>query len=462
VSESAVRDRGLRGVTSAAQVPPHNLEAEQALLGSMFLSHEAAENALSSVLSTEFYRPAHAKIFAAIEHLYNTNVPVDHVSVADRLEATGELEQVGGKTYLLDITQVVPTAANASRYGEIVKRTAMLRALIGAATQIVSMGYQAPDDLDEVVDKAERLIFEVTNSRIQSNFKNIEELLESSFKQLEELFERQEKITGVPTGFKDLDELLAGLHRSDLIILAARPAVGKTALALNIAVNAAKADNTTVGVFSLEMSAEQLIQRILCSEARINGQDVRTGQIKDPAWGDIHRAMGQLAKLDLHVDDTPGISILEVRAKARRLLAGKKNGLIIVDYLQLMQPQNRRSENRQVEISEISRGLKILAKELHVPVIALSQLSRAVEQRAGKRPQLSDLRESGAIEQDADVVMFLDRNTDPRNEGDDEDRPAKGVAEVIVAKHRNGPIGTVRLVFNERYTKFIDFTEKAY
>ncbi|MBU4556874.1 MAG: replicative DNA helicase, partial [Actinobacteria bacterium] len=254
MSESAIRDRALNGVTSVAQVPPHNLEAEQALLGSMFLSHEAAENALSSLGSTEFYRPAHQKIFAAIAHLYNSNVPVDHVSVADRLESTGELEQVGGKTYLIDITQVVPTAANASRYGEIVKRTAMLRALIGAATQIVSMGYQAPDDLDEVIDKAERLIFEVTNERIKSNFKPIDELLEESFKQLEELFERQEKITGVPTGFKDLDELLAGLHRSDLIILAARPAVGKTALALNIAVNAAKS-GATVGVFSLEMSA---------------------------------------------------------------------------------------------------------------------------------------------------------------------------------------------------------------
>lgn len=458
MSESAIRDRAMNGVTSVAQVPPHNLEAEQALLGSMFLSHEAAENALSSLGATEFYRPAHQKIFAAIEHLYSSNVPVDHVSVADRLESTGELEQVGGKTYLIDITQVVPTAANASRYGEIVKRTAMLRALIGAATQIVSMGYQAPDDLDEVIDKAERLIFEVTNERIKSNFKPIDELLEESFKQLEELFERQEKITGVPTGFKDLDELLAGLHRSDLIILAARPAVGKTALALNIAVNAAKS-GATVGVFSLEMSAEQLIQRILCSEARINSQDVRTGHIKDPAWGDIHRAMGQLAKLDLHVDDSPGISILEIRAKARRLLSGKKDGLIIVDYLQLMQPGGRRSENRQVEISEISRGLKILAKELHVPVIALSQLSRAVEQRAGKRPQLSDLRESGAIEQDADVVMFLDRNTDPRNEGEEEDRPAKGVAEIIVAKHRNGPIGTERLVFNERYTKFTDFID---
>ncbi len=460
MANGAVRERALRGVTSPELVPPHNLEAEQALLGSMFLSRDAAENALTIVSAEDFYRPAHTKIFAAMEHLHTGNIPVDHVSVADRLEATGELEQIGGKPYLLDITQVVPTAANAMRYAEIVARTAMLRSLIGAATQIVHMGYEAPDDLREVAEEAERLIFEVTNKRISGNFREINELLALSFKQLEELFDNQEHITGVPTGFKDLDRLLAGMHRSDLLILAARPSVGKTALALNIAVNAAKA-GASVAMFSLEMSAEQLIQRILCSEARINSQDVRTGYIKDPDWGNIHRAMGQLAELDFFVDDTPAISILEVRAKARRLLRDKPNGLIILDYLQLMQPQHRRNENRQTEIAEISRGLKILAKELSVPILALSQLSRAVEQRAGKRPQLSDLRESGAIEQDADVVMFIDRNTDPRSaEENDEDRPPRGVAEVIVAKHRNGPIGQVRLVFNERYTKFIDFTDK--
>lgn len=460
MSDSAIKDRALRGVTSPELVPPHNLEAEQALLGSMFLSRDAVEIALSLVSAEDFYRPAHTKIYKAIEHLYNGNIPVDQVSVADRLESTGELNQVGGKPYLLDITQAVPTSANASRYAEIVARNAMLRSLIGAATQIVHMGYEAPDDLREIAEEAERLIFQVTKKRISGNFRAMDELLEVSFKQLEELFERQEHITGVPTGFKDLDKLLAGLHRSDLIILAARPSVGKTALALNIAVNAAKA-GTTVALFSLEMSSEQLIQRVLCSEARINSQDVRTGHIKDPDWGNIHRAMGQLATLDFYVDDSPAVSILEVRAKARRLLRDKTDGLIIVDYLQLMQPQNRRSENRQTEIAEISRGLKILAKELRVPVIALSQLSRAVEQRAGKRPQLSDLRESGAIEQDADVVIFIDRNTDPRGVDEDEaDRPPRGVAEIIVAKHRNGPTGSVRLVFNERYTKFIDFTDK--
>jgi replicative DNA helicase len=335
----------------------------------------------------------------------------------------------------------------------------MLRQLIGAGTGIVALGYDAPDDLDEVVGDAERMVFEVTNKRVQSNFKFINDLLTESFNQLEELAQRKEHITGVPTGFKKLDKLLAGLHPGDLCILAARPSVGKTALALNIGVNAAKA-GAAVAIFSLEMSAEQLVQRVLCSEATINLQDVRTGYVKDADWYAIHTAMGKLANLEFYVDDTPSLSILELRAKARRQLRDKPKGLIVVDYLQLMQPASRRSENRQTEISEISRGLKILGKELKVPVLALSQLSRAVEQRAGKRPQLSDLRESGAIEQDADVVMFIDRNTDPRAE-EEEGRPQKGVAEIIVAKHRNGPTGQVPLVFMERFTKFVDFTNQA-
>lgn len=455
MSEIAVREPRLRAVSSAERVPPHNLEAEQALLGSMFLSTDAVEQALSIVVAQDFYRPAHARIFAAMEHLYARGIPIDHVSVADRLEASGELEAAGGKPYLLDVTQVVPTAANAMRYAQIVKRTAMLRQLIGAATQIVTMGFDAPDDIDAVIEDSERLIFEVTSKRVESNFRPMEELLQVGFHQLEELFERKEHVTGVPTGYKDLDKLLAGLHAGDLVILAARPSVGKTALALNMAVNAAK-KGTSVALFSLEMSAEQLVQRVLCSEARINLQDVRTGYIKEQDWGSIHQAMGRLAELDLWVDDTPAISIFEVRTKARRQLRGKPKGLVVVDYLQLMQPQARRSEaNRTVEIGEISRGLKILAKELDAPVLALSQLSRAVEQRHGKRPQLSDLRESGSIEQDADVVMFIDRNTDSYAE-DQDGRPAKGMAELIIAKHRNGPTGSIPLVFNERFTKFIE------
>jgi replicative DNA helicase len=377
------------------------------------------------------------------------------VSIADRLTASGELEAAGGKPYLLDITQVVPTAANASRYAQIVKRTSMLRQLIGAATQIVTMGFEAPDDLDGIIEDSERLIFEVTNKRVESAFRPMSDLLQVGFHQLEELFEQKKHVTGVPTGFKDLDRILAGLHAGDLVILAARPSVGKTALALNIAVNAAKQD-TAVALFSLEMSAEQLVQRVLCSEARINLQDVRTGYIKEQDWSSIHQAMGRLAERDFNVDDTPAISIFEVRTKARRQLRGKPRGLVIVDYLQLMQPPTRRSDaNRTVEIGEISRGLKILAKELGCPVLALSQLSRAVEQRKGKRPMLSDLRESGSIEQDADVVLFIDRETDHFSD-DQEGRPAKGVAEIIIAKHRNGPTGSIPLVFNERYTKFVE------
>ncbi|MDA3936137.1 MAG: replicative DNA helicase [Actinomycetota bacterium] len=454
------RETRMRAVSSAERVPPHNLEAEQALLGSMFLSADAAEEIMNKVKADDLYRPAHQLIFKAMEDLSSHGQPIDHVSVADRLETSKELDRAGGKPYLLDITGAVPTSANALRYAEIVTRTSMLRRLIGAATEIVAMGFDAPDDLDQVVEDAERAIFHVTQQRVESNFKKIDDLLTTGFNELEALSVRGDHIVGVPTGYTDLDKLLSGLHPSDLIILAARPAVGKTALALNIAVNAAKS-GASVAVFSLEMSAEQLTQRLLCSEARINAQDVRTGHVQSSDWSAIHQAMGRLGGLDFYVDDTPAISILEVRAKARRQLRGKEKGLIIVDYLQLMQPQSRRSENRQTEIAEISRGLKILAKDLHMPVLALSQLSRAVEQRAGKRPMLSDLRESGAIEQDADVVMFIDRNTDPRGEEDDEGRPAKGTAEIIVAKHRNGPIGNVPLVFNERYTKFVDYTSKA-
>lgn len=447
-------------IAAAERIMPHNLEAEQAVLGSMFLSSEAVEGALTALQAEDFYRPAHQRIFSAMDHLANRSLPIDHLSVSDRLQTMGELEAAGGKPYLLDITAIVPTAAHWQRYADIVKRTSMLRHLITAATQIVALGYDAPDDMDAVVEEAEKRIFEVTNKRVQSNFKGIGELLPDTFHQLEELAERKEHITGVATGFKELDKLLAGLHPGDLCILAARPAVGKTALALNMAVNAAT-HGASVAIFSLEMGAEQLVQRVLCSEARINLQDVRTGWVKAEDWSAIHAAAGRLYNLDLWVDDTPSISILEVRAKARRQLRDKDKGFIIVDYLQLMQPQNRRTENRQVEIAEISRGLKILAKELGVPVLALSQLSRAVENRAGKRPQLSDLRESGAIEQDADVVMFIDRNTDPRDSDEQEaGRPAKGTAELIVAKHRNGPTGTIPLVFNERHTKFVDFTTR--
>lgn len=454
------------GTGVADRVPPHNLEAEQSLLGSMFLSSEAVETCLDAVSEDDFSRAAHSKIFIAIRYLFGRGEPVDQITVADRLESTGELDAAGGKPYLLDITGMVPTAANASYYAEIVRRTSLLRQLISAGTGIVALGYDNPEDIDVVIEQAEKRVFDVTNKRVSSNFRPLDELMKTGFEQIEKLYDRKEHITGVPTGFPDLDKILAGLHAGDLIILAARPSVGKTALALNMAVNAAKEGYPTA-VFSLEMSSEQLVQRVLCAEARIDSQRLRTGYLNDSDWPAIMQAMGRLGAAQLWVDDTPAISILEIRAKARRLFRNKEQGLIIVDYLQLMQPQNRRSENRQVEIAEISRGLKILAKELNIPIIALSQLSRAVEQRTSKRPMLSDLRESGAIEQDADVVMFIHRDTFGSGGGDfdgagaAEGMPGKGEAEIIVAKHRNGPQGSCHVAYLDKYTKFVPLAKNV-
>ncbi len=450
-------DDGARPLSE--RVPPHNVEAEQSVLGSMFLSADAVETCVPLVEPTDFYRPPHQRIFGAIVHLHGRGEAVDQITVAARLEATGELELAGGKPYLLDITGAVPTAANAEYYAGIVKRTSMLRQLIDAATRIQAISYAGPDDIDEVVAESEKLVFQVTNKRVSSNFQAIDTLMEEVFKEIELLYERKARITGVPTGYPDLDEILAGLHRGDLVILAARPAVGKTAFALNMAVNAAKAGHPTL-VFSLEMSSAQLGQRILCAEARVDSQNLRTGHLSDGDWPAITQALGRLGSIPLSVDDTPSISIFEVRAKARRFLRDKPDGLIVLDYLQLMQSYGRRAENRQVEIAEISRGLKILAKELDVPVVALSQLSRAVEQRTSKRPQLSDLRESGAIEQDADVVMFIDRNTDPAAEPES-GRLGKGEAEIIVAKHRNGPTGSCKLAYLERFTRFVPLAKNV-
>jgi replicative DNA helicase len=408
---------------------------------------EAVEVALRDLRPEDFSRAAHATIFEAIGHLSNRGEPIDAITVADRLESTGELERTGGKPYLLDITNVVPTAANVGYYAEIVKRTSMLRRLIRAGTHVASLGYDAPDDLDAVVEQAEKAVFDVTQARIESNFEELRLLIKGNLADLKILAESKEHITGVPTGFRDLDEILWGLQKSDLIILAARPSVGKTALALNIAVNAASLGHP-VALFSLEMAAGQLTQRMLCSEARVNSNKMRSGHLGAEDWMSLMKAVSRLSTYEIFVDDTPSAALIEIRAKARRLLRDRKTGLIIVDYLQLMMPHGRRSENRQVEIAEMSRGLKILAKELNVPVLALSQLSRAVEQRADKRPMLSDLRESGAIEQDSDVVMFIHR--------DPFDPESKGEAEIIVAKHRNGPTNSCKLSFIDTYTKFGD------
>ena len=445
------------------RIMPQDIDAEKAVLAAMLLSPdgEVVEEAMMKLSAEEFYRPAHRKIFEAMEDLYNKGVPIDQLSLADRLKSRGELDAVGGKPYLVELGNNTFALANWAHHAEIVKREAMLRDLIGAAVRITALGYDAPDDLDEVVEQSEKLLFNVTNKRVETNFQKIDSLVVDTFNELQELANKKTKYLGVRTGFNDLDDLFGGLRGGDLVILAARPSVGKTALALNIASRAAQL-GTSVAFFSLEMSAQQLVQRILSFETRIDGKKMQMGQMSAQDWATLVTVSDRLSKLSFWVDDTPSASILEVRAKARRQLRHVEpgKGLIVIDYLQLMQPQNQRTESRQVEIAEISRGLKILAKEMDMPIIALSQLSRAVESRQGKRPVLSDLRESGAIEQDADIVMFLDRSKDER-EAEQEDRPPLGTADVIVAKHRNGPIGTISLAYQGDCTRFDNLAHEA-
>ncbi len=443
------------------RIMPQDIDAEKAVLAAMLLSPdgEVVEEAMMKLSASEFYRPAHRKIFEAMEDLYNQGKPIDQLSLADRLKSRGELDAVGGKPYIVELGNNTYALANWSYHADIVKREAMLRDLIGASVRITALGYDAPDDLDEVVERSEKLLFEVTNKRVATNFQKIDSLVVETFNELQELANSKSKYHGVRTGFNDLDDLFGGLRGGDLVILAARPSVGKTAFALNIASRSAQL-GTSVAFFSLEMSAQQLVQRIIATESRINAKKMQTGQLSAQDWTNLISVSDRLSKLNLWVDDTPSASILEVRAKARRQLRHVEpgKGMIIVDYLQLMQPQNSRTESRQVEIAEISRGLKILAKEMDMPIIALSQLSRAVESRQGKRPVLSDLRESGAIEQDADIVMFLDRSADEQ-EAERADRPPMNVTRVIVAKNRSGPVGDVDLMFLPASTKFYELDE---
>jgi len=414
----------------------------------MLLSADAIPVVMEALSASDFYRDVHRQIFEVVASLYSHGDPADPVTVAGQMAGSEALERAGGKAYIHTLVNVVPTAANAKHYAEIVEKLAALRGLIRASTEIATLGYEGPSDVEDVIDRAENLIFSVAQKRISEKFVPIQELLTSTFEELSRLYESGEHLTGVPTGYGDLDGILSGFHKGDLIILAARPSMGKTALALNIAQNVS-ATKTPVAIFSLEMSSEQLVQRLIASEARLDSKKLRSGMLAGDDWPKLSTAMGRL-DCPLYIDDTPGIGIMEVRAKARRLFSHHNVGLIIVDYLQLMQPY-KRSDNRQQEIAEISRGLKILAKELNVPVLALSQLSRAVEQRGDKIPKLSDLRESGAIEQDADVVMFLHRDI-YASEEEVEDRL---VAELVVAKHRNGPTGRIKLRFFDTFTKFV-------
>jgi replicative DNA helicase len=431
------------------KVPPHDIEAEQAVIGSMLTDKDSVISALEILKPEDFYREDNKVIFGAIVNLYNKAEPIDIITLKSELVSLGKFEQIGGLEYLAELPEKVPTTANVEKYIKIVEEKSMMRNLIKTANELVNLGYDEAQDVEDIMDSAEKKIFNIMQKRNQKGYSSIKDILVDSFTQLEELYNRKQHITGVPTGFADLDYKTAGLHNSDLILVAARPAMGKSAFALNIATNAAVRARVPVAIFSLEMSKEQMGNRILCSEAMVDSNKVRTGRVDDEDWAKLAGASGELSESEIFIDDTPGISVMEIRAKCRKLKLEKNIGLVVIDYLQLVQASNKKGGSREQEISEISRSLKILAKEINVPVIALSQLSRAPEQRPDHRPMLSDLRESGAIEQDADIVMFLYRD-DYYNEESEK----KNIAEVIIAKHRAGSTGTVELLWLGNYTKF--------
>ena len=437
------------------KVPPHDVEAEQAVLGSMLTDKDAVISAIEVLKVEDFYRTDNKSIYEAIMNLYNKAEPIDIITVKDELESLGKFEQVGGLEYLASLPDKVPTTANAMKYIKIVEEKSTLRNLIKTANEIIELGYDPTEDVSDIMEGAEKKIFNIMQNKDKKSYSPIKDVLVDSFTQLEELYNRKQHITGVPSGFVELDYKTAGFHGSDLVLIAARPAMGKTAFALNIATNAAVRASVPVAIFSLEMSKEQLVNRILCSEAMVDSNKVRTGKLEEDDWTKLAGSIGPLSEAEIYIDDTPGISITEIRAKCRKLKLEKNIGMVVIDYLQLVQGSNKRNGSREQEISEISRSLKILAKEIGVPVIALSQLSRAAEQRPDHRPMLSDLRESGAIEQDADIVMFLYRD-DYYNK----DSEKKDIAEVIIAKHRGGSTGTVELLWLGSYTKFVNLEKR--
>jgi replicative DNA helicase len=432
------------------RLPPHNIEAEQSVLGSLLIDRDAIIRIASYVRAADFYRAAHGIIYEAIVNLYNRREPTDLITLVDELRRNGRLEDAGGETYLTELIAAVPTAVHVEYYGRIVERTATLRRLIAAGTEVVSIGYNESNDVEQAIDLSEQAIFAVAQRRSTRDFRSIGEILEQYFDRLDTLHQHKGTVVGVPTGFADLDKLTGGLQKSDLIIVAARPAVGKSSLGLGIAYNAAVRFGKTVGLFVLEMSAEQIVQRMLAMETGIDSHRLRLGYIDDSEWSSVTRAFGRLSEANIFIDDTASASIMDVRSKSRRLHAERGLDLLIIDYLQLMTASGR-SDNRVQEISAISRALKGLARELDVPVIALAQLSRAVETRQSHVPMLSDLRESGSIEQDADIVAFI-----YREDVYDPDTERKGIADLIVAKHRNGPVGTVHLRFFDRTARFAD------
>jgi replicative DNA helicase len=445
----ATEERRRRSNPSGTRVPPQNLHAEESLLGAMMLSRDAIAAAVETCSTADFYRPAHAHIFDAITTLYSRGEPADPVTVADELSRAGLLEIAGGLPQLISLQADTPATTNASRYARIVEEHALLRRLIGVAGEIAELGYSVPEDVTAAVDQAEAMVFGVAERRVTDSLKPLQSLLMASLDRLESLYTRGETITGVATGYVDLDERLYGLQPSSLVIVGARPAMGKTAFALGMAAHAAMEARVPTLIFSLEMGHEEITQRLLVSEARVDAGRIRNGRLAESDWPKISQAVARLSDAPMFIDDNPNLTVMEIRAKARRLKAREGSlGLIIVDYLQLMSSRGS-VENRQLEVSSISRGLKILARELEVPVVALSQLSRNLEMRSDKRPVLADLRESGSLEQDADVVLFLYRDEMYNAESAD-----RGTAEVIVAKHRNGPTGKCQLAFLDHYTRF--------
>jgi len=431
------------------RVLPQNIDAEQSVLGSVLLDREAIYKVMRVLRPEDFYREGHKIIYETMLELNEGGHPVDLVTVSEQLAAGGELDKAGGVAYIASLAELVPTAANVEFYARIVEEKSLLRTLIQVSTRIAGMGYDEKEEPEKLIAEAERMLMEISSRRTVDVFFSIKDILLDTLAHIEELYHNRGNITGISTSFSDLDHICSGLHAGDFIILAGRPSMGKTSLGLCIGYNAALKHNIPTAVFSLEMSKEQLVQRILCAEAKVDQHRIRTGLLEEEDWHNLHETAGKLARAPIYIDDTAAISIRQVRAKVRQLQTEKGLGFVVIDYLQLMQG-SRRVENRQQEISEISRSLKGLAKELNVPVLALAQLSRSVEQRPNKRPVMSDLRESGSLEQDADLVMFI-----YRDEYYNPDSERKGIAEIIISKHRNGPVGMVELGFLKEFTKFV-------
>src|SRR5215208_6316330 len=457
------RIRGIpSGVEASSLVPPHDLDAERAVIGAMLVS-EAAVSVVGEMLAAEdFYSETHRVLYGAMMRLYSRGEPIDQLTLSDELRSVGEFDRIGGRQYVFRLVESVPTAANAARYAEIVRGKALLRAVIDAGSRIQQEAFSEPEDVTQALDAAEQLIYGVSNRQLKEHLAPVSELAPNTLEMIQRLYEQEGEVTGVESGFEDLDQKTTGFHKSDLVILAARPAMGKTAMALNVIWHAAAVKGLPVAIFSLEMSKEQLVQRLISQTTRIKTQDLRSGNVKAEDWPKLVRGVAEVSRAPIWIDDSAGVTLMEMRAKVRRLAsrlsaqAELPLSLVVVDYLQLMVGSGARSENRQQEVAEISRGLKILARDLDVPVLAIAQLSRAVEQRHDKRPLLSDLRDSGAIEQDADMVMFLYRDEYYNSDSDD-----KGIAEVIIGKHRNGPTGKVQLAWMEQYTKFASLARRV-